>query len=218
MNHFPPSSHPARVVDVSLVSTPGPVRRSVLPGPHRPSCCGTSAGQVFRLNCHCHPRGRISRCCFYRAVMPSPPRLPMPLPLQDEALDSEGPRLAFEEMAKHVNALAAAAAARAGPGAPPPPVKTADDVGVTLAKLHLNGRGRGEGGGVMENCVILVRWIGVVVCATAAWLWHETTILRVKMHLAPPNANACPSPRMCSNFRGGEGVDPFCVCRPLKKC
>lgn len=51
--------------------------------------------------------------------------LPPPLPLQDEALDSEGPRLAFEEMAKEVNKLAAA---QAGPGAPPPAVKTADDV------------------------------------------------------------------------------------------
>eukprot|EP00903_Cladosiphon_okamuranus_P015215 g14063.t1 len=49
-------------------------------------------------------------------------------PGEDEALDSEGPRLAFEEMAKQVNALAAAAAAQAGPGATPPVVKTADDV------------------------------------------------------------------------------------------
>lgn len=49
---------------------------------------------------------------------------------QDEALDSEGPRLAFEKMAKEVNQLAAAAAANAGAGAPPPAVKTADDVSV----------------------------------------------------------------------------------------
>lgn len=48
---------------------------------------------------------------------------------QDEALDSEGPRLAFEKMAKEVNQLAAVAAANAGAGAPPPAVKTADDVG-----------------------------------------------------------------------------------------
>ncbi|CAM9536473.1 unnamed protein product [Pylaiella littoralis] len=50
-------------------------------------------------------------------------------PGEDEALDAEGPRLAFEEMAKQVNDLAAAAAAaQAGAGATPPPVKTADDV------------------------------------------------------------------------------------------
>eukprot|EP00752_Nemacystus_decipiens_P005177 g4697.t1 len=49
-------------------------------------------------------------------------------PGEDEALDSEGPRLAFEGMAKKVNALAAAKAAQAGPGATSPVVKTADDV------------------------------------------------------------------------------------------
>lgn len=52
----------------------------------------------------------------------------VPRAVQDEALDSEGPRLAFEEMAKEVNQLAAAAAAKASAGAPPPAIKTADDV------------------------------------------------------------------------------------------
>lgn len=50
--------------------------------------------------------------------------------VQDEELDSEGPRRAFEAMAKEVNELAAAAAAKAGPGAPPPAMKTADDVSI----------------------------------------------------------------------------------------
>ncbi|CAN0338794.1 unnamed protein product, partial [Ectocarpus sp. 8 AP-2014] len=47
-------------------------------------------------------------------------------PGEDEPLDAEGPRLAFEEMAKQVNALAAATAAQTG--ASPPAAKTADDV------------------------------------------------------------------------------------------
>lgn len=58
------------------------------------------------------------------------PRRPLSLLLllQDEPLDAEGPRLAFEEMAKQVNALAAATAAQTG--ASPPAAKTADDVSV----------------------------------------------------------------------------------------
>lgn len=48
--------------------------------------------------------------------------------VQDEALDSEGPHRAFEEMAKEVNDLAAVAAAKGGPGAKPVTLKIADDV------------------------------------------------------------------------------------------
>lgn len=47
--------------------------------------------------------------------------------MQDEALDSEGPHRAFEDMAREVNELAVATAAEV-PGAPPVILKTADDV------------------------------------------------------------------------------------------
>lgn len=75
----------------------------------------------------------------------------MPLPPQDEALDSEGPRLAFEEMARQVNALAATAAAQAGPGATPPAVKTADDVSATLSSDTGNSSSSSSSSGMRES-------------------------------------------------------------------
>lgn len=66
------------------------------------------------------------------------------LSFQDEALDSEGPRRAFEDMAREVNELAVTAAAMV-PGAPPVVFKTADDVSLdTHTRAHTNTHTRGQ--------------------------------------------------------------------------
>lgn len=64
---------------------------------------------------------------------------------QDEALDAEGPRAAFEKMAQEVNDLAQAAATAKGDSAsnaPPIAKKTADDVRMVPTIASLTQRSR----------------------------------------------------------------------------